>query len=231
MLILSTMDTTHRQVITISVGIVKAFLIRGKGNILVDTGIAGTERKVLNEIRNAGVRIEDISLVVLTHVHSDHTGGLYEIKKRTGARVAVHKSEAGFLKQGRSADIKPSSFLGRIVFPFLRNSSFRSVKPDIEIDEELSLDEFGIEGTVIHTPGHTDGSVSVMLSTGEAIIGDLFSGKGMKRKAGRPMFATSMEKLKTTLDKIMEHDPQVIYTSHGGICSVEAVRKLRAQIG
>ena len=54
---------------------------------------------------------------------------------------------------------------------------------DLVVEDELSLRDHGIPGTVLHTPGHSPGSLSVVLDTGEAFVGDLaMNGPPLTRK-------------------------------------------------
>ena len=155
-------------IIPISLGMVNTFLIKGIRSILVDTGIPGSEKKILEKLSLHGVKPTDISLILLTHCHSDHFGSAAALKEITGARVAIHQSEAEALRQGMNVDIVPTGGFGRF-FKLLMSGTtqFPPVEPDILIEQELSLDEFGGEGKVISTPGHTSGSMSVMLTNKE----------------------------------------------------------------
>jgi len=91
------------------------------------------------------------------------------------------------------------------------------VKPDILIDEDMDLSKFGVDGKVIHTPGHTPGSVSVILPNGEFIVGDLVM-QGMLRfwQPNYPLFADNMFQLKESIKLILRKKPVKIYCTHGG---------------
>jgi hydroxyacylglutathione hydrolase len=52
-------------------------------------------------------------------------------------------------------------------------TEFDEVEPEILVDEEMDLLEFGVNGRIVHTPGHTSGSISLLLDSGEAFVGDL----------------------------------------------------------
>jgi glyoxylase-like metal-dependent hydrolase (beta-lactamase superfamily II) len=91
------------------------------------------------------------------------------------------------------------------------------LKPDILIDEDMDLSKFGVDGKVIHTPGHTPGSVSVILPNGEFIVGDLVM-RGMLRfwQPNYPLFADNMFQLKESIKLILRKKPTKIYCTHGG---------------
>jgi hydroxyacylglutathione hydrolase len=183
-------------------GFVKAFLVRDEGkHVLVDTGTAGSSKKIIARLERVGVCPCDIGLIVVTHVHPDHTGGLAELVKATGAKVAVHRLEAEH--------------------PGTR------VEPDNLVDEELDLKPYGVAGKVIWTPGHTRGSVSVMLESGEAIVGDLVLPRFMS--FGPPaiaFWAASREDSIASIRKVLDLRPSIILTSHGGPYQPEALARL-----
>jgi hydroxyacylglutathione hydrolase len=155
-----------------------AYLLRGSGgNILVDTCRWKHPRKVLRSIQKAGLTPTDISLILLTHVHFDHVAGTAELKKICNAPVLVHSKEADYLKKGVTrlpAGANPFSNwlsgIGNHYFPFI--GKFPPSEADILIDNRFNLTKFGVDGYAIPTPGHTEGSISVILNAGEAIIGD-----------------------------------------------------------
>ena len=98
------------------------------------------------------------------------------------------------------------------------------VKPDILIDEDMDLSKFGVDGKVIHTPGHTPGSVSVILPNGEFIVGDLVM-QGMLRfwQPNYPLFADNMFQLKESIKLILRKNPAKIFCTHGGPFSPKTV--------
>jgi hydroxyacylglutathione hydrolase len=224
------MDTTQ-VVIPIPLGTVQAFLIKGKRSILVDTGVPGSGPKILDALAANGVNPKDIALILITHCHADHFGSLPMLKEQTGAKVAIHKLEAELLTQGVNAEISPVGLMGHIfavLTKLLGRSKVAGVKPDILIDRELDLAEFGVQGKVIATPGHTAGSVSVILASGEALIGDMLM-SFRKGVLNYPIFAYDMAQVKKSLKLVLDHQPKQIYASHGGVFDAEVVLKKFAQ--
>jgi hydroxyacylglutathione hydrolase len=90
------------------------------------------------------------------------------------------------------------------------------VTPAVLVDSPYRLDEYGIDGVVIPSAGHTHGSLSVRLATGECIVGDLVMGMIPPHRAGLPMFAEDMEAVKKNIRMITEKKPAIIYAGHGG---------------
>lgn len=162
----------------LSLGFTNCYLIRQEGVVLVDAGVPNKGRKFLRDVGRLSLRPEDISLILLTHGHWDHAGSLREIKELTGAGVAVNYREKDWVEQGFKA--VPPAF-GRsgqvyrlIALVWTWFVRFRGTVVDLALgDEEFSLEPFGVGGRALHTPGHSLGSMSVLLDTGDAFVGDL----------------------------------------------------------
>ncbi|MFH1639183.1 MAG: MBL fold metallo-hydrolase [Chloroflexota bacterium] len=152
-------------------------LIAGDALVLVDTGIAGSTREIVRAVESLGRSVDEISLIVLTHNHLDHVGGLPGVRKLTGAKVAAHIADVtGHLPPDPPLIIAvAASALFRPIHKYIY------VRPD-DIDIRLTGGEefpscFGLQ--VIHTPGHTPGSISLYLPQKKLlIVGDALSKHG-----------------------------------------------------
>ncbi|MFX0210797.1 MAG: MBL fold metallo-hydrolase, partial [Candidatus Hodarchaeota archaeon] len=111
-----------------------------------------------------------------------------------------------------------------IILPFIQ---FPATKVDIVLtDEGMSLTDFGISGRVIHTPGHTAGSVSVLLDSGIAFIGCLAQNKfPLRLNPGLPVLADSIEEVKDSWNRLLELGVEMAYPGHGKPFSVEIINK------
>jgi hydroxyacylglutathione hydrolase len=223
------MSPEGSRVIQISLGWANAFVIRGKRPVLIDTGYPGSAPAIIDKLHENGVDPDWLSLIVITHGHADHFGSAAEIKKRTGAPVAVHKLDAEALIKGQDPSLKPTGFIGRMLVPMLERrgpAKAPPVRPDVLIGEELDLKKYGVDGKVIHTPGHTPGSLSVVLPNGEFIVGDLIM-RGMLRfwQPNYPLFADSMPQVDKNIKLILRKKPSKIYCTHGGPFDPEDIRR------
>ena len=151
------------------------YLLLGERPVLVDTGAPGDLQRILAALRNHGVEPAQLALIFLTHGHSDHAGGAAELKRRSGAQIALHTADAPLARSGRNGVLAPQDTLGRIVRPFV-DEEFEPFEPDLLFRDGFSLEPHGVKGSVLATPGHTPGSASVVLGSGEAIIGDVLRG-------------------------------------------------------
>ena len=160
-------------------GHVNTYLIQGDDQcILIDTGSINQQQTFIHHLAKHGISAGQIGLVVITHAHFDHVGSLKAIKALCQCPVAIHEEESPLLRKGlmvvppgTSLFGKVASFVGKMFMrPLLR---FPPVEPDILISEDYSLESFGIPGKILPTQGHTEGSLSVLLESGEAFVGDL----------------------------------------------------------
>jgi glyoxylase-like metal-dependent hydrolase (beta-lactamase superfamily II) len=137
-----------------------------------------------------------------------------------GIPVAVHPKDAFMLQQGINGEIKPINFEARIVAAIVPNS-FEPSEPDILIEKEMDLNDFGVDARVVFTPGHTKGSVSVLCGNNEAIIGDLMMGGwlGGALRGSRPnyhYFIDDINDLHASMKKLLDMKPSMFYVGHGG---------------
>jgi ribonuclease/clavin/mitogillin len=139
-------------------------LITEKATLLVDAGWPGTLGKFLHLLRSTGIAPETITHFFVTHYHPDHAGLTQELQD-LGIRLIVLEQQLPaipLLKQW----IKPAAGWKEI----------RLTKETIILttnDSKSLLHLLGLNGGFVHTPGHSDDSISLVLDTGEAFIGDL----------------------------------------------------------
>jgi ribonuclease/clavin/mitogillin len=131
--------------------------------LLIDVGWPGTLPKLINIFRRKRVALKDIKYLLITHYHLDHAGLAQELKLK-GIRLIVLENQLSFIPKLRTY-IKPSNPYLEITLNDNLNLSFK--------DSRAFLQRLGIEGEIIHTPGHSDDSVSLILDEGIAFTGDL----------------------------------------------------------
>ena len=216
----------NKEITTIKMGFVNSYIIKGENKIiLIDTGLQGSTNKIIKKIEEIGFKTDQVSLIVLTHAHLDHFGSVKQLQKITGAKIAIHKNDAPYLIEGKSAEVTPISGFGKFMMRIVKNRSSKidGIKPDILIEDEMDLNEFGVKGKVISTPGHTEGSVSIFLYSGKCIVGDTLGSSFGKPAYG--MFCNDLSKLKESIIKIKNSNIKEVYLSHGGIISIDKIRK------
>ena len=155
------------------------YLIYGKKICLVDSGIASAKEKILDYLKETGRDPQEINLLVQTHSHADHIGLSSEIKKISGCKVAAHSAEKNWIE-----DIE-EQYRQRPT-PTFRSYVQDSTKVDWVVKDGDVLD-LGDGGSlrVIHTPGHSTGSISFVYPTD----GALFSGDAIPLAGGLPIYS------------------------------------------
>jgi hydroxyacylglutathione hydrolase len=217
------------QLIPIKLSYSNAYLIKGRKTILVDTGAPREGVKILRALARFGIEPKDFSLILHTHAHFDHAGSTLQLKRWVDVPTAVHEADAAMLASGRlEKPLTAITLEGQLLKPFM-GVTFAPLKADIVIKDEIALKEFGVDGKVIFTPGHTAGSLSILLNDGQAIVGDLLGGGsfGGNLFPSRPRYhyyADDLEQTRASIKKIMSLKPKRLYVGHGGPLEAEVVK-------
>ena len=215
---------------TVPLGPDNSYIIRGEGTILIDGGAPKKAGRFVAACEKFSLKPESIELIVLTHGHWDHIGSAAEIKAITGAQIAMHRDEKDCLEKSRILMPPGVTVWGklfvRIMTLFLPLIHVPKSAVDVVLDdEERSLADYGISGSILSTPGHSKGSVSVLLNSGDAFVGDLaMSGFPLRFTPGLPILAENMEEVRKSWKRLLEKGAKRVYPAHGKSFSAHAIR-------
>lgn len=219
------------DIISIPLGFCQCYVLKGEGIVVVDSGESKKGAVFARALEEKGIRCKDVKLVILTHGHYDHIGSASEIKSLTGASLAMHKAEVHWLENS----LKPLSpgitvwgrFLNVLQAPVIPFIKIPPSEVDVVIDDDgLSLADYGIPGKVVYTPGHSSGSISVLLDTGEAFVGDLAMNKfPVRLRPGLPIFADDPTAVISSWKNLIKLGVSTIYPAHGKPFPISIIEK------
>ncbi|AEG17297.1 MBL fold metallo-hydrolase [Methanobacterium paludis] len=194
-----------------------SFLI-SKGNIhvLVDTGRINSWKN-LEEKLDCILEGDRLSALVLTHTHFDHVENAAKIKEKYNPKIITHKSEAEYLGRGNTPLPAGTNFITRFIMNLGKrmqlNYNYESVACDIMVDEKYDLNPLGINAYIIYTPGHSPGSISVIVDDEIAIVGDAMF--GVFGGSVFPPFADDIKVMVDSWDKLLKTGSQLFIPGHG----------------
>ncbi len=177
-------------------GNTRCYCINNK--VLIDTDWAGTLSAFFKCTKENNIKFEEIECLMITHFHPDHMGIAQEIAD-LGVQLIIFEEQKGFI---HSSDY---------VFAKNKNISFKPID-DKKVrclscaDSRELFSKMGIEGEVIHTVGHSEDSVSIILDNGIAIVGDLY-----------PLHTISAyndKRLEVSWKSILSHNIKEIHYGH-----------------
>ena len=157
---------------------VYSYLVTGEQVCLIDSGVVASEGVIFDYMDKIGLKPEDISLMILTHSHPDHIGSAVSVKAKSGCQVAAHSGERSWIEdvELQATERPVPNFHSLVEGPV-------DVDIILEEDDLVDLGE-NITLKVIHTPGHSKGSISLLIE-GEKI---LITGDAVPLKEDLPIY-------------------------------------------
>jgi glyoxylase-like metal-dependent hydrolase (beta-lactamase superfamily II) len=203
--------TPHIHRITRVRGANAYLCLSDEGAAVVDTGMPGNEKRIIEYAKSISVEPTQIQYIILTHSDIDHSGSAARLKHLTNARLAIHEADAPRLSgEKKLKEVKgPFGVLFAMMSPFTR---FTPVKPDVS----LKGSERVLNLAVVHTPGHTDGSVCLYKENEAIFVGDALRTKsnGLLALPSKSM-SINLEQAKDSVRKISTFQYSILLPGHG----------------
>ena len=215
-----------RRVLT---GRSSAFLVsNGESHVLIDTGHARGFRQLSRNLARLCVPQEKLSALLLTHAHYDHAENAHRIKASYATTLIIQREEVGYLSRGENPMIygttrfvrSLTNLLGKRV---LAHANYPPATADRTFDETLDLSPFGVNAYVLHTPGHSAGSASVIVSGEIALAGDALF--GVFRNSAFPPFADLPLVLIESWKKLLDTGCTLFLPAHGGAVTRDVLQR------
>ncbi len=173
------------------------YLIEGTdGKLLFDTGGIGTYLAFCKAMAKIKVTVEEIDFILISHYHQDHMGIAQEIADRGGV-IIVPEVQRTFIH------LSDNIYSGDAGFHPIVDEKIRCFTLD---DSRDILGEIGLKGQIIHTPGHSDDSISLILDSGEVFVGDLNPLDGFEQHRDTES--------QNSWNRLLEQHPKLIYYGH-----------------
>lgn len=215
------------RIIRILSGRSNVFLLtNGEKNILIDTGSQFKWNKLEKRLKNLKVNL--IDYLVLTHTHYDHAGNSKSIKEKYNAQIIVHRNEAALLTSGENILPNGTNPITRLIIRlfakrFLAVTKYEPCQYNYLVDSAFNLGNFGFNAFIMHTPGHTIGSMSIIIDDNVAIVGDTMF--GIFKWSVFPPYANNIIQMIESWGKLLETNCLVFLPGHGSSNSRLLVQK------
>jgi glyoxylase-like metal-dependent hydrolase (beta-lactamase superfamily II) len=219
-----------------------SYLLDGSNGLLqIDTGYAADYDAYRRVLEKRGIAPVDVRFLLLTHHHDDHAGYLNAlIRDNPDIRIIAHERSRDLLRQGRNDTSNGGGLLNRRIYALFRLKQMLTPEWDLTFDafelrahdvvfEGSSLrlpEETGLGGIVLHTPGHTSDSISLLLDDGRLFCGDLAA--NFLNWAGAhhaTLFNENMEELYASWETVLDAGARRIFPAHGDPFDAAVLRR------
>ncbi|MGL4800157.1 MAG: MBL fold metallo-hydrolase [Cellulosilyticaceae bacterium] len=204
-----------------------AYVVKnGDQYLLIDTGVKASFCKLKLVMDRLGINEHNLKALILTHTHYDHVGNAHLFKELYNTQIIVHERESTFLEEGNNPEIRGSLYVTKLLERGINKGmkhlrKYTGVEKDIIVKDYYPLAHLGFDGVIIHTPGHTIGSISVVLENEIAIVGDTMF--GILRGSVYPPYAMDVGVLLNSWKRLLDMGCQVFLPGHGMMNTTKCV--------
>ncbi|MCC4367790.1 hypothetical protein CBG04_08520 [Limosilactobacillus reuteri] len=187
------------KIIQLKYGNTKCYLLKGtKKNLLIDADWAGTLPKFFQELGRKKLKVQDIDYLLITHYHPDHMGLATDLMN-LGISLVVLDCQMAYIHQSDYIFQKEHN-------PDFQPINYKHIHKLNLVDSRHFLSDCGISGIILSSPGHSADSISLVLDSGEAFVGDLYPQEQV------PLYNNKV--LSHSWKKLISHGANFIYFAH-----------------
>lgn len=207
-------------------------LTRGTSSMLVDAGSPGDWDALVDALAAAGLTPGDLSLVVLTHAHADHSGLAWRLQQ-AGVPIAIGRGDERMASRGRNDPLRPTGAFATVLRPAI-DFAYHPFTPDVRIAYPRDLAAFGFPDVRVEPmAGHTPGSVVLWLGdhevlAGDTLLGGSFGGAFSPGTAGEHYYQSNLRLNHCNVQRLLDRGAQRFYVGHGGPIDRASVMAWRA---
>ena len=187
------------------------YLVQNNDNyVLVDTGSKSKRAKLEKKLLELGCTVGALKLIILTHGDFDHSGNALYLKSKYNCPVGMHREDSLLTESGDMYINKNKKNIVEAAFIkfFLKIDTF---KPDLYLDDDMDLKDYGIGAKTIHLPGHSKGSMGILTAENDLICGDLIANK----KHPALYYVDDAGEVESSLKKLNQLPIKDVYPGHG----------------
>lgn len=194
------------------------FVERDGKYLMIDAGLPNDATGILKFMQKKSINPMDIDYLILTHTHPDHAGNAAFFQKEYGIKIIAGKDDLEIIQQGGyDKNLCPRGFQGAIIKRTIAAKRFTPFQPDILVEREIDLEQFGWEGYAEIYKSHTEGSLVVFLGK-NVFVGDLIRGKPLhSHKPAFHIFMCDLTKNLNDIENVAQKDQYTTwFPGHGG---------------
>ena len=202
-------------------------LSAGEDALVIDAGGRGSAGPIVSGLKALRIQPEHVSVIAITHHHPDHAGGLARLAERTNARVAAHRLDAGIIGGSEHWPApRKNGVVAGVTRSVMRALCGKPVAVDIPLEDGDVL-PFADEVRIVHTPGHTLGSICFFIpSKGAVVVGDALQFRMSRLGPPAEGFTADVRRAHQSLARLLELDFDTICFSHYPPLTKNAHREL-----
>ncbi len=202
-------------------------IVRDNGVLIIDTATPGKADNLIKELESINVKLSDIKAIVITHAHPDHAGSCNALIDKSQTKLYIHKYDRDVLL-GKVPPPKPRNFLQKLS-AFMSKHFFKYTPPGdaIPLDEDSAIQGFE-DLKIIHTPGHTPGSLSILDVEDDILFcGDAINNRSNRLTGPNKLFTVNTEQAWHSVAKLGALKFKTLCPGHGTWIAEDAQHKVQ----